>query len=129
MKVDKERAEALLHLVRKLRKKYPEVQTVEFEYSGSGDSGDTMSLILMDKTGAVIEDYCNEKDQDIIRGLEDRLYDFVPCGYENNEGGYGTVTLDVVKMFIKNDHYDYVTSEEYNPTSYDIAETIEEEGL
>jgi len=43
-----------------------------------------------------------------LRQLEELLADFAPEGYENGEGGYGTVTFDVKngKIRVENSWYE-----------------------
>ena len=59
------------------------VANVEADYSGYGDSGAIDGVQYRDKSG---------------------VYEFLPAGFENNEGGQGTLTLDVQDGRITRQH-------------------------
>ena len=66
------------------------VAVVLASYEGSGDSGSIHSIVFKDAEGKTLE---------VERSLADRVCDvldtFIPSGYENNEGGFGNVILNV----------------------------------
>ena len=65
------------------------VANVEADYSGYGDSGAIDGVQYRDKSGVLVE---REK---IPATLTEQLYEFLPAGFEINDGGQGTLTLDV----------------------------------
>ena len=69
------------------------VANVEAAYSGYGDSGAIDGVQYRDKSGVLVE---REKiPATLTEQLENTLYEFLPAGFEINDGGQGTLTLDV----------------------------------
>ena len=69
------------------------VANVEAAYSGYGDSGAIDGVQYRDKSGVRVE---REKIRaPLTEQLENTLYEFLPAGFEINDGGQGTLTLDV----------------------------------
>jgi hypothetical protein len=69
------------------------VANVEAAYSGYGDSGAIDGVQYRDKSGVRVE---REKiPTALTEKLENVLYEFLPAGFEINDGGQGTLTLDV----------------------------------
>ena len=69
------------------------VANVEAAYSGYGDSGAIDGVQYRDKSGVLVE---REKiSATLTEQLENTLYEFLPAGFEINDGGQGTLTLDV----------------------------------
>ena len=69
------------------------VANVEAAYSGYGDSGAIDGVQYRDKSGMRVE---REKiPAALTKQLENVLYEFLPAGFEINDGGQGTLTLDV----------------------------------
>ena len=69
------------------------VANVEAAYSGYGDSGAIDGVQYLDKSGVLVE---REKiPATLTEQLENTLYEFLPAGFEINDGGQGTLTLDV----------------------------------
>jgi hypothetical protein len=68
------------------------VANVEASYSGYGDSGAIDGVQYRDKSGVRVE---REKiPAALTEKLENVLYEFLPAGFEINDGGQGTLTLD-----------------------------------
>lgn len=69
------------------------IKEVSIDFSGGGDSGDIDSIEFYDKTGYSVQGLTDDKSQftdlawDIINGIAEDWY--------NNDGGHGTVTIDV----------------------------------
>ena len=69
------------------------VANIEAAYSGYGDSGAIDGVQYRDKSGVLVE---REKiPATLTEQLENTLYEFLPAGFEINDGGQGTLTLDV----------------------------------
>ena len=69
------------------------IANVEAAYSGYGDSGAIDGVQYSDKSGVLVE---REKiPATLTEQLENTLYEFLPAGFEINDGGQGTLTLDV----------------------------------
>jgi hypothetical protein len=69
------------------------VATVEASYSGYGDSGAIDGIQYRDEAGARVER--TTLPTGVIEQMENLLYEFLPAGFEINDGGQGTLTLDV----------------------------------
>ena len=69
------------------------VANVEAAYSGYGDSGAIDGVQFRDELGVRVE---REKiPASLKEQLENVLYEFLPAGFEINDGGQGTLTLEV----------------------------------
>jgi len=95
------------------------VTKIEVEYAGSGDSGSIDNIVYYKG-----EDIFSYSDLDITHDMDDRLQnlcypmlDNIEDWY-NNDGGYGTVTIDLDKL-----HYDIA-----NHVRYTTYEKYEHEG-
>jgi hypothetical protein len=69
------------------------VANIEVSYSGYGDDGSIDGIQYRDPTG-------NRVDRSLIptslvESLESCVYELLPAGFEINEGGQGTLTIDV----------------------------------
>jgi hypothetical protein len=68
------------------------VTNVEVAYSGYGDSGAIDGVQFRDPAGQRVER--TSLPGDVIEQLENCLYEFLPAGFEINDGSQGTLTLD-----------------------------------
>lgn len=68
-------------------------------YSGSGDSGQIDDINYYNDEGKNIKDIPNEIHQNIEKQFYKQL-DYTDDWY-NNEGGYGTITFDLVSLSIE----------------------------
>jgi hypothetical protein len=77
------------------------VANVEVAYSGYGDSGAIDGVQFRDPAGQRVER--TSLPGDVIEQLENVLYEFLPAGFEINDGSQGTLTLDTqtAKVTIK----------------------------
>jgi hypothetical protein len=83
------------------------VAKVKAEYSGYGDSGCINHIAYLDSQGQPV-------NMDLVRAASDPeiervLYEFLPDGFEINEGGQGDVTIDVAACTVKLEHQENVT--------------------
>lgn len=83
------------------------VVRVMAEYSGYGDSGCINHIAYLDAHGQPVS-------MDFVRAASDPqiervLYEFLPDGFEINDGGQGDVTIDVVAGTVKLEHQENVT--------------------
>jgi len=77
------------------------VRSIEVQYEGYGDSGNVEDVVVTPDTIALTED--------LRRRVEDFGWDFAYAlspGFEDNEGGYGTLTWDVTADSITLDQAD-----------------------
>lgn len=95
------------------------IQTVIITYNGEGDDGQ-MEEITVDHAHtaaldvAVAVDLCGDGEP-LSRPLRDVLDDFgwqvldlYHCGFEINDGGHGTITIDVANGKVTLDHNEHV---------------------
>lgn len=83
------------------------VAKVKAEYSGYGDSGCINHIAYLDVHNRPV-------NMDMVRSasdpqIENVLYEFLPSGFEINEGGQGDVTIDVAAGTVKLEHQENVT--------------------
>ena len=69
------------------------VANVEAAYSGYGDSGAIDGIQYRDEAGVRVDR--TTLPAPVIEQLENVLYEFLPAGFEINDGSQGTLTLDV----------------------------------
>ena len=89
------------------------IRAVSVTYSGCGDEGHTEAPQFEGAEGKPIEEKeaCGSFDLD---ALGDLLATFVPEGYQDNEGGWGTITFDVqsAKICVEHNWYETVSHAE-----------------
>ena len=112
----KEREETLRETRVPLLKQLRElgVAQVEVQYDGYGDSGNVHDITL---TGAT-----ESLDDDLNRKIEDfgwMMAHHQHPGFENNDGGYGTLTWDIAEDKISLDHAD-----RYVETNHTFSEDL-----
>ena len=83
------------------------VAKVHAEYSGYGDSGCINCIEYLDAHNKPV-------NMDMVRAASDPqiegvLYEFLPDGFEINEGGQGDVTIDVAAGTVKLEHQENIT--------------------
>ena len=83
------------------------VANIEAAYSGYGDSGAIDGLQFRDAAGHRVDRASVPKD--VIEQLENCVYSFLPSGFEINDGGQGTLTLDVATGRVSIQHQANVT--------------------
>ncbi len=78
------------------------VATVESRYSGYGDSGCIETVEYFDAQNKLMT--LPESRSKKTRSLDDVLHDFLPAGFEVNDGGQGEITIDVQAGTITIEH-------------------------
>ena len=78
------------------------VANIEVAYSGYGDSGAIDGVQFRDKAGLRVDR--NTLPGTLTEKLETAVYSFLPAGFENNEGGQGTVLIDLLARKITLQH-------------------------
>ena len=84
------------------------VTTVTVSYSGDGDEGCAEPPQFQDAADNPIDESSLPADLD-IRKLGDLLEGFAPEGYEDGEGGHGTIAFSVQTLKIRMEHNWYET--------------------
>ncbi len=83
------------------------VAKVKCEYSGYGDSGAIDHIAYLDAHDQPV-------NMDLVRSasdpeIENVLYEFLPAGFEINDGGQGDVTIDVAAGTVTLEHQENYT--------------------
>ena len=86
------------------------VASVIVSYYGDGDEGRAEPPQFHDSDGSPIESL--RVPENATNTLGDLLEGFAPEGYEDGEGGHGTVTLDVQtgKILVEHNWYELVSN-------------------
>ncbi|MFM7289996.1 MAG: DUF6878 family protein [Planctomycetia bacterium] len=94
------------------------VAKVEAEYSGYGDSGCINHIAYLDQHGQPL-------NMDMVRSasdpeIENVLYEFLPDGFEINEGSQGDVTIDVQAGTVKLEHEEHYPETESSTDEWEV---------
>ena len=92
---ERERRETINRLRNEILPQFRElgVANIEVAYSGYGDSGAIDGLQYRNAAGQRVDREAIPTT--LVEELENVLYEFLPAGFEINDGGQGTLTLDV----------------------------------
>jgi hypothetical protein len=77
------------------------VTVIEVEYDGSGDSGQVERVTFTSPTGPV---EVSEQAERVVEDYVDVLLGCHQAGWENDEGSFGTVRIDVVERSVTLEH-------------------------
>lgn len=124
--------EWLMHLLKKNleRIKAAGVVMVEVQYNGYGDSGDIDDTTFYSEhsentnwtrfiASSVVQHIdIHLDDMHIEKFFKELAWEYIPCGFEINEGSSGTVTFDLKEKKIHLDHGYRV--QEFDHTEYKI---------
>jgi hypothetical protein len=104
------------------------VVSIEADYNGWGDEGqvDSITALRADNSEVNLKRYpCSITGADHIRTLEDLIEEFswdavqhFHDGFHNNDGGSGTVTIDVPTGRVKIAHNDNVVESVYSENEF-----------
>lgn len=86
------------------------IYKVTAAYSGSGDDGNTDDPVFYDKTDHVLEGI--ELSEELTQDLDEHLWRATPAGFENNEGGQGTIVWNTQTGKVHIEHQWNVTTTE-----------------
>jgi hypothetical protein len=78
------------------------VANIEAAYSGYGDSGAIDGIQYRDEAGVRVDRATLPTP--VIEQLENVLYEFLPAGFEINDGSQGTLTVDVTAGTVTIEH-------------------------
>ena len=94
------------------------VANIEAAYSGYGDSGAIDGLQFRDAAGQRVDRA--SVPQDVIEQLENCVYEFLPDGFEIDDGSQGTLTLDVATGRVSIQHQANVTETRDSTREFDL---------
>ena len=83
------------------------VANIEAAYSGYGDSGAIDGLQFRDTAGERVDR--ESLPRNVIEELENCVYSFLPAWFEINDGGQGTLTIDVATGRVSIQHQENYT--------------------
>jgi hypothetical protein len=94
------------------------VANIEAAYSGYGDSGAIDGLQFRDVAGQRVDRA--SVPQDVIEQLETCVYEFLPAGFEIDDGGQGTVLIDTQTAKVTIQHQANVTETRDSTREFDL---------
>ena len=94
------------------------VANIEAAYSGYGDSGAIDGIQYRDKADSRIDR--TSLPTPVIEQLENLLYEFLPAGFEINDGGQGTLTLDTQTAKVTIKHQENYTESRDSTREFDL---------
>ena len=94
------------------------VANIEAAYSGYGDSGAIDGLQFRDTAGERVDR--ESLPRNVIEELENCVYSFLPAGFEINDGGQGTLTLDVATGRASIQHQENYTETRDSTREFDL---------
>ena len=94
------------------------VANIEAAYSGYGDSGAIDGLQFRDSAGQRVDRASLPKD--VIEQLENCVYEFLPAGFEIDDGGQGTVLIDTQTAKVTIQHQANVTETRDSTREFDL---------
>ena len=94
------------------------VANVEAAYSGYGDSGAIDGTQFRDVAGQRIDRAAIPSN--VLEQLENAIYEFLPAGFEINDGGQGTLTLDVQTAKVTIQHQENYTETRDSTREFDL---------
>jgi hypothetical protein len=86
------------------------VKVVAVEYSGYGDSGAINSIDYFDAKNKAVDVHATWPACGPM--IENVVYEYLPAGFENNEGGQGSFTIDVESKTLTLEHGENYTETE-----------------
>ena len=94
------------------------VANIEAAYSGYGDSGAIDGVQFRDAAGERVDRASLPKD--VIEQLENCVYEFLPSGFEINDGGQGTLTIDTRTAKVTIQHQENYTETRDSTREFDL---------
>jgi hypothetical protein len=94
------------------------VATLEAAYSGYGDSGAIDGVQYRNEAGVRVDR--TTIPQPLVEQLETCVYEFLPAGFENNDGGQGTLTIDTQTAKVTIQHQENYTESRESTQEFDL---------
>ena len=94
------------------------VANVEAAYSGYGDSGAIDGLQFRDAAGQRVDR--ETIPATLVEELENVLYEFLPAGFEINDGSQGTLTIDMQTAKVTIKHQENYTASNDSTREFDL---------
>jgi hypothetical protein len=94
------------------------VANIEAAYSGYGDSGAIDGIQYRDEAGVRVDR--TTLPAPVIEQLENVLYEFLPSGFEIDDGGQGTLTIDTQTAKVTIAHQENYTERRDSTREFDL---------
>jgi hypothetical protein len=94
------------------------VANVEAAYSGYGDSGAIDAVQYRDAAGQRVKR--ETIPVALSEDLENVLYEFLPAGFEINDGGQGTLTINTQKAKVTIEHQENYTESRNSTREFEL---------
>jgi hypothetical protein len=94
------------------------VANIEAAYSGYGDSGAIDGTQFRDAAGQRVDR--TSLPPDVIEQLENCVYEFLPAGFEINDGSQGTLTIDTRTAKVTIQHQENYTESRDTSREFDL---------
>jgi hypothetical protein len=94
------------------------VANIEAAYSGYGDSGAIDGIQYRDETGVRVDR--TTLPTPVVEQLENVLYELLPPGFEINDGGQGTLTIDTLTAKVTIQHQENYTETRDSTREFDL---------
>ena len=94
------------------------VANIEAAYSGYGDSGAIDGIQYRDEAGQRVDR--TSLPPEIVEQLENCVYEFLPSGFEINDGGQGTLTIDTQTAKVTIQHQENYTETRDSTREFDL---------
>jgi hypothetical protein len=94
------------------------VANIETTYSGYGDSGAIDGIQYRDEAGVRVDR--GSLPTPVVEQLENAIYEFLPSGFEINDGGQGTLTIDVRTAKVTIQHQENYTETRDSTREFDL---------
>jgi hypothetical protein len=94
------------------------VANIEAAYSGYGDSGAIDGIQYRDEAGVRVDR--GSLPTSVVEQLENVLYQFLPAGFEINDGGQGTLTIDTQTAKVTLAHQENYTETRDSTREFDL---------
>lgn len=95
-----------------------EVTNATLEYDGYGDSGTIDGVYFFQ------DDHETELDESYEEEMNDLCYTVIPSGFENNDGGFGNVRIDVLDRSITLEHNSRFTDSELFESVWKLPQVV-----
>ena len=90
------------------------IETLRIAYDGYGDSGSVEHVTALKGDKEV------DLEADLCEAIVEAAYDLVPSGWDQNEGSYGVLAVDVASRKITREHNWRVESSEYEEEVFEL---------
>jgi len=94
------------------------VANIEAAYSGYGDSGAIDGIQYRDEAGVRVDR--GSLPTPVVEQLENVLYEFLPSGFEINDGSQGTLTIDTQTAKVTLTHQENYTETRDSTREFDL---------